>query len=141
MNFSNEDSNMKSQFNESGNSEKSSSAGGLSDEQLNKYFDELNDKRKKNPFDDYLKSKNEKFDNFFDNENQRLRSFRIDQDPIHNSKSQTDYNYVQMFRSARQRTDEIRKNWDESQFLSDSGRPDRPIPELRVFKFFLFCLT
>ena len=72
---------MKSQFNESGNSEKSSSAGGISDEQLNKYFDELNDKRKKNPFDDYLKSKNEKFDNFFDNENQRLRSFRIDQDP------------------------------------------------------------
>jgi len=101
---------------------------------LNKIFEDLNGQKQKDPFDEYLKTKRDAQDEFFETEKGNFKSFKLDEDPLH-TKSNSSFNYGHMFQNARQKTEEIKKNWDEAQFLADYGRPDRPMAVVKVCDF------
>ena len=69
-----------------------------------------------------------------------FRAFRDDVDPLRAREAPPRTPLSEMAKQVRNKTDSIRQNWNDAQFLSDYGRPDRPSSEVKVINFFFFFL-
>jgi hypothetical protein len=93
-------------------------------------------------FEEYFRDKSEKDGE--DDDDNRPTGFetnfecRDDQDPLRMSEKPNVMKYHEVLKQVKERTEEIRKNYDNSNFLSDYGSPDRPMSEVKVSYLFTY---
>jgi hypothetical protein len=96
-------------------------------------------------FEEYFRDKSEKDEE--DEDANRPTGFetnfecRDDQDPLRMSEKPNVMKYHEVLKQVKERTEEIRKNYENSNFLSDYGSPDRPMSEVKVSYFILGFLS
>ena len=119
-------------------SEKSSPKDGrMSDRDLNNVFEEP----KSDSFSEYQqKSAADNDELKRDPLFRGFRAFRDDGDPLRAREAPPRTPLSEMAKQVRNKTDSIRQNWNDAQFLSDYGRPDRPSSEVKVITFLFFSL-
>lgn len=106
-----------------------------SDDDLNDFYEEV----KRDPFSEYQRKRTADDDDFKNDPMFRgFRPIRDQDDPLRAQETPPPRAPLTDFaQQVRNKTNEIRQNWNEAQFLSDYGRPDRPSAEVKVNPLFL----